>query len=289
MNEPEPPAKPRAIAVLARILAFLGLALLFVTLGSIALGWMLPQSAQSFAVDFSSIPGMLVIVAGVLAATWVMVRITPEMSWDALGLGNAAVSAKALSAGAALGALTIGAASASLLLAGQLAVRSAAPGSWMNAALFDVAFFIPAAAIEELLMRGYVFAMVRRRWGWRAALVASSLAFGLLHLFNPGADAESIFSVTVAGFFLGTILLTTGSLYAAIAAHFAWNWTMAAVFHSAVSGEGLASPNYTIVDNGPDWLTGGSWGPEGGAAAAAAMLLLLVHLYRRRIRHLESW
>ena len=54
--------------------------------------------------------------------------------------------------------------------------------------------------------------------------------------------------------------------YAAWAAHFAWNWTMAVVFHVAVSGLPLESPGYRYVDAGPDWATGGSWGPEGGAA-----------------------
>ena len=34
----------------------------------------------------------------------------------------------------------------------------------------------------------------------------------------------------------------------------------------------LDTPDYAMVDDGPDWLTGGTWGPEGGAAGAAGML-----------------
>jgi hypothetical protein len=39
------------------------------------------------------------------------------------------------------------------------------------------------------------------------------------------------------------------------------------------------------MDNGPDWATGGSWGPEGGAGAALGMIVglwLLLQWRRRR-------
>ena len=127
---------------------------------------------------------------------------------------------------------------------------------------------------------------LRRCSAPKITLVATSVVFGALHLLNPGANAESLINVTLAGFFLGGVLLLTESLYAAIAAHFGWNWTMAAIFHSAVSGASIPAPNYATVDNGPDWLTGGPWGPEGGAAATAAMILAFFYLYRRR--HLRT-
>jgi hypothetical protein len=65
-------------------------------------------------------------------------------------------------------------------------------------------------------------------------------------------------------------------------AHFAWNWTMAVLFHTAVSGLPLESPDYRYVDAGPDWATGGTWGPEGGAAGGLGMLGGLAYLYARR-------
>jgi hypothetical protein len=68
-------------------------------------------------------------------------------------------------------------------------------------------------------------------------------------------------------------------------AHFAWNWTMAAVFHVAVSGLPLEGPGYRYVDAGPDWATGGQWGPEGGLPAAVGMaggMALLLSWRRRR-------
>ncbi|HTK51644.1 MAG TPA: CPBP family intramembrane glutamic endopeptidase, partial [Gemmatimonadaceae bacterium] len=102
---------------------------------------------------------------------------------------------------------------------------------------------------------------------------ATSIAFGLLHLGNPDAGAASIVLVTLAGVFLASVVYATRSLYAAWAAHFAWNWTMAVLFHTAVSGFPLEAPGYRYVDAGPDWATGGAWGPEGGVPAGLGMII----------------
>jgi hypothetical protein len=143
-------------------------------------------------------------------------------------------------------------------------------------------FLLPAALYEELTTRGYIFAVLRHAWGWRWALVTTSVVFGLLHLQNAGANARSLILVVLAGIFLGAVLLSTRSLYAAWMTHFAWNWTLAVVFHTAVSGYPLESPDYRYVDAGPDWATGGIWGPEGGAAGGLGMLGALGYLYARR-------
>jgi membrane protease YdiL (CAAX protease family) len=92
----------------------------------------------------------------------------------------------------------------------------------------------------------------------------------------------------LAGFFLASVLLATRSLYAAIAAHFVWNWFMAAGLHTAVSGIRVLAPDYRVVDAGPDWLTGGPWGPEGGLAAALGMFVILIYLHARPLRRMES-
>src|SRR5438046_2968038 len=83
-----------------------------------------------------------------------------------------------------------------------------------------------------------------------AALVTTCVAFGLLHTPNPGATVQSVVLVTLAGIFLATIRIATDSLYAAWAAHFAWNWVMAALFHAPVSGYAFDAPGYRYVDAG---------------------------------------
>jgi hypothetical protein len=69
--------------------------------------------------------------------------------------------------------------------------------------------------------------------------------------------------------------------------HFAWNWVMAAWLHTSVSGIAIIAPDYRVVDAGPDWLTGGAWGPEGGLAAALSMFAVVIYLYARHLRRME--
>ena len=228
-------------------------------------------------------------LASVVVATWVMLRID-KLPWAAVGLDGEAASPKLLLEGAAIGGLTIAAACLALLGTNMLQIVPTNPGSWLGEAGRTSALLLPAAFFEELFIRGYVFAVLRRVAGWKAALIATSIVFGLLHAANPGADAESILAVIVAGFFLGAIFLFTRSLYAAGAAHFAWNWIMAGALHIAVSGIPSRDPDYKVVETGPDWLTGGPWGPEGGIAAVAAMFIVVFYLYGRHQRRGEwNW
>ena len=226
-------------------------------------------------------------LASVVVTTYVMLRLVDKLPWGAVGLDRAAASPRLVVRGAAFGGLTIAAASLLLLSTHMLRIDPTTPGSWWGEAGHSAVAFLPPAAIEELFIRGYTFALLRRTAGWKLALIVTSVAFGMLHAWNPGADAESILAVIVAGFFLGAILLATRSLYATIAAHFAWNWVMAGALHMAVSGIPSGNPDYRVVDSGPDWLTGGPWGPEGGLAAVAAMFVGIFYLYGRYLRRME--
>jgi membrane protease YdiL (CAAX protease family) len=227
-------------------------------------------------------------LASVVLATWVMLRRVEKLPWSTVGLDRAAASPPVILKGAAFGGLTIGVASLLLLGIGMLRIDATVPGSWWGEAWRSTIVLLPAAFFEELFIRGYVFAVLRQVAGWKLALVTTSVVFGMLHAWNPGADAESILAVIVAGFFLGAIFLATRSMYAVGAAHFAWNWVMSGVLHIAVSGIPPRDPDYRVIETGPDWLTGGQWGPEGGLAAVAVMFIGIFYLYGRHLRRMES-
>ncbi len=226
-------------------------------------------------------------LASVVFTTWIMLRKVEKLPWSSVGLDRAALNPPTLVTGAALGAFTIGIACVVLLAGHMLRIDRTIPGSWWGQARHSALILLPAAFFEELFIRGYLFSVLRRFGGWRLALIVTSVVFGLLHMWNPGADAESILAVVVAGFFLGAILLATRSLYAAGVAHFAWNWVMAGAFHIAVSGIASTDVDYRTVETGPDWLTGGPWGPEGGFAAVALMFVAIFYLYGRYLRRME--
>lgn len=216
-----------------------------------------------------------------------MLYVIEGRGWTDVGLGRRAARLRAVAGGAALGALAIGLPSAALLGLGWLRIVDAPGGSWLGAGTALAAKLAPPALGEELLVRGYPFMVLHESAGVWPTLVASSVVFGALHLMNPGATATSVAMVALAGVFLGGVLVVTGSLWAAFAAHLAWNWTLSAVVHASVSGLPFVTPGYRTIDAGPDWITGGPWGPEGGIGAGlgmcAAMALLATSARRRGV------
>jgi membrane protease YdiL (CAAX protease family) len=233
------------------------------------------------------VQGIITVVA-LLVAHEVSLRRVDRLPWSAAGLGRSNARPGLLGWNALLGALAIGIPSLLLAAAGWMRFQPDGPGSSLAEALRALVVLAPLAFGEELMLRGYILTVLRKSLDWRVAVALTSIVFGLLHLANPDPSVLSIGVVVLAGVLLGTVVVVTGSLYAATALHLAWNWMMAGVLHTSVSGLGTATPDYQLVDAGPDWLTGGTWGPEGGIGAVFGMSVVLAFLYVRRDRPREA-
>ncbi|HRE15390.1 MAG TPA: type II CAAX endopeptidase family protein [Usitatibacteraceae bacterium] len=79
-------------------------------------------------------------------------------------------------------------------------------------------------AVEEIVFRGWLFRAWERQWGWKAATVATAIAFGLCH----PSSLVHMASTTLGSVVFTAILLRTGSLRACIAVHCAYNAVMQA-------------------------------------------------------------
>ena len=220
-------------------------------------------------------------IAAALLAHVVMLRVVDRRPWADVGLGRQNVGAARVAGGLAVGALAVGIPCLVLLATGWLSVAPGVSGSVGAVTVRLLAFLLPAALAEELMVRGYLFTALADGFGRAAAVITTSVLFGLLHFANPGVTPWSLVVVALAGVWLGVVRLTTDSLYAAWAAHLAWNFVLAAALHAAVSGQDMTIVAWRTIDTGPDWATGGAWGPEGGAAAAAGLVLATVLLLAR--------
>ncbi|MGK2933950.1 MAG: lysostaphin resistance A-like protein [Gemmatimonadaceae bacterium] len=272
-----------------RGLLFVAVSIVALFAASVAVA-MLQSTAASVGVRLLVHP--LVYPLGFLAAHVFMLRQIDGKDWSYVWLGREAARPSKLVSGLALGALVVALPAGALLASSQLTVVDAPDGAWWSAAFLATIVLLPSAFAEELFARGYIFALLREAAGWKLALAITSIGFGMVHVTNPGANWQSLSVVVLAGFFLGAVVLVTGSLYAATLAHFAWNWFIAAVLHMPVSGVPVVgSPDYRVVETGPDWLTGGSWGPEGGLAAGLGLGVGMVYLFwiGRRSRSRSSY
>jgi membrane protease YdiL (CAAX protease family) len=143
---------------------------------------------------------------------------------------------------------------------------------------------LPFAAVEEIVMRGYLLQAVRRSWGTEGAVVVSTVAFTVLHAANPGfADNPlAMVGLALAGFYLASAYLITGDLWLAIFLHTGWNLMQGPVFGAPVSG--AMSPASVFVTRawGESHWTGGSFGPEAGLLLCGLMLVHLGALWALR-------
>lgn len=138
-----------------------------------------------------------------------------------------------------------------------------------------------AAAAEEAVYRGYAFQVLAAAVNPVAATLAGSAAFAWAHAQNPNVGPFAFANIFLAGVLLSIAVLRSGSLWLATGIHVGWNWAMASLADLPVSGlEFFDTPLYEPGLHGAEWLTGGSFGPEGGLAGtigfAAALGLLLV-------------
>jgi uncharacterized protein len=135
------------------------------------------------------------------------------------------------------------------------------------------ATFTLAAALEELLFRGYAFQTLMQAVTFAPAMLLVSLLFALAHAKNPNATVFGLFNVALAGIWLSFAYFKTRGLWLPTGLHFGWNFAQTAVFGFPTSGAefGGLKPVVT-VQSGPEWVTGGAFGPEGGMLATIALI-----------------
>jgi len=144
---------------------------------------------------------------------------------------------------------------------GTLALRGSQIPLW---ALFHLVMFTFVGLFEEFLFRGYTqFTLGDGIGFWPAAFVLSFL-FGGTHLFNPGEGIVGAVSVVLIGLLWCFTVRRTGSLWYAVGMHASFDWGETYLYSVPNSGtfmEGHLSN--AVVHAGPNWLTGGTVGPEG--------------------------
>lgn len=174
--------------------------------------------------------GLLLQWAILLAAVWAGGRKT-EGGWKALvGWGIRWRVDLPIAAGFAA-ALVAAQFAASFILSlfdidtstlGNTSIITDARGAWLIVMVAGAV--IGAPLVEELFFRGLFFNVARRKWGPAAAIVVSSIFFGLLHVqATLAATMYTVSATTLVGVCLAVLYYKTGRLGTAIAAHAAFN------------------------------------------------------------------
>jgi uncharacterized protein len=150
-----------------------------------------------------------------------------------------------------------------------------------NTLLFFIIFILVGWS-EELLCRGYQLQTIASGTNLLWGVILSSAIFGILHIFNPGANWTSTLGIFLAGLFFAYAYVSTRQLWLPIGMHLGWNFFEGVVFGFPVSGLDIY-PLTRIQVYGPQLWTGGVFGPEAGLIVLPALLVgvVLVYLYSR--------
>jgi uncharacterized protein len=150
----------------------------------------------------------------------------------------------------------------------------------------SILVFVFAAAAEEMLFRGYPLqTLTRARLAWLGVLL-TSVPFAAVHLRNPNVVPGFTFiNTALAGVWLAVAYLRTRSLWLPLGLHWSWNWVQASLLGLPVSGIDRIAPAPLLraVNVGPDWLTGGAYGIEGGAACTVALIVSTIIIWRAKL------
>jgi membrane protease YdiL (CAAX protease family) len=144
--------------------------------------------------------------------------------------------------------------------------------------IFFAALALISGVCEELIFRGGVYRILEDMFGSGVALILSGLLFGAMHLGNPHATYLAGAAIAIeAGILLGAAYAATRSLWLPIGIHIGWNFTEGGIFGASVSGGKPMKGLFDIPLSGPDWLTGGGFGPE--ASVVPMVICTLAGLY----------
>ncbi len=168
------------------------------------------------------------------------------------------------------------------------------PNSWLMVwplGLLMLGWIVQGSS-EEIVARGLLFQSVGARHGLIVALIVSSTMFTLAHSMNANLSLLFFVNLALYSLFACFYALREASLWGICGHHAMWNFAQGNLFGFAVSGEQFGADKLMqFTETGPDLITGGATGPEGGLVTTVILgvsmaVLLMIKpskvLYDRR-------
>jgi membrane protease YdiL (CAAX protease family) len=225
----------------------------------------------------------LTMLIAALGAGYLCARLFEGLPWRSLGLTFHRSWFRDLLIGCVVGFAALLLAVVIATAAGGLSFTFGGSGVGIMRSLVGSAVLLFFAALaEEALFRGYVLQTFTRAQLTVLGVLLTSVPFALVHLSNPNVVPGVTFANTaLAGIWLAAAYLRTRSLWFPLGVHWMWNWALGAFFGLPISGINLVSnPVLKGIDVGPAWLTGGSYGIEGGVACTVALVAFTFLVWR---------
>jgi len=235
--------------------------------------------------------GSIFFGASILISVWLMSRYVDFRSLSGFGLTFNATSNKEFWIGSVIGMVAMSLIWLILLALGYAQFNGfewqlESGIGWIPEVVGFMLLMLFVGFYEELWSRGYQLKVLSealhlgpltKTTAVTLSMIITSILFGLLHLGNPGSSLISSVNISLAGIMLALPYVLTGRLWLSVGIHFSWNFAQGGIFGFSVSG---LTNQHSLINTsmtGPEWFTGGGFGPEAGVISQ--ILLLLMSLF----------
>lgn len=139
------------------------------------------------------------------------------------------------------------------------------------------------ASAEEVLFQGWLTPHLTKKYGLVVAVSVAAFMFMLAHALNPGLQVLGLINLFLYGLFAAFYMLHERSILGIAGYHIAWNWAQGQVYGALVSGGAMVPASFTGVHlDGPNVLTGGTFGPEGSLVVTGVLFISLALIFMRQ-------
>jgi membrane protease YdiL (CAAX protease family) len=221
---------------------------------------------------------LFLLLFGYTALSWIATRNGDARAANALP--QRATARHEFSRGAALGWAMLLLAVFPMMLAGSLhPVLSLAPRTWGLTLLSLVTLALSTLALE-VAFRGFLYTRLIAAIGPSSATFFLALFYALLFSSRPNGTALSVAVTFFTGILFSIAYLRTHALWLGWGLHFAWTAAMAVLLGLPVAGYANDTSLVSTDVSGPNWLTGGPYGPEAAAFTLLVLIAAIPVLYR---------
>lgn len=164
----------------------------------------------------------------------------------------------------------------SLHLHAEVSLRPAALGT----AALTVVTLALATLANDITFRGYPFRCLTEAFGSSFAVFLVAVLAGFGRWLDPYAPAAAIVTTMLLTVLLSLTWLRTHAVWLAWGLHFAMAVSTGVLFGLPLGGKTEFASVVQGSAYGPDWLTGGDFGPAGSLLSLLVLLVAIPVLYR---------
>ncbi|MEZ2190090.1 lysostaphin resistance A-like protein [Corynebacterium sp. CCM 9204] len=142
--------------------------------------------------------------------------------------------------------------------------------------LLAAVFFAFQGFFEELLFRFFIIPAYAAKLTVAGAIGLSSILFAYIHINNPNLTVFGMVNLVLYGVVFGVMYWRTGNAWFVAGWHSGWNFVLAMIYGSHVSGNVLPGSILSSTPSGSELLNGGDFGLEGSMLTTILGIAIIV-------------